>query len=381
MLKMIKTVLSKLIKEEKGQILTMVLALLVLGSLLIAPALVNASATLIAGRMYNERSSQLYAADAGVEDALYKLYKQWDNPNIPKNNGTWIPAQTWSYTLSPLNGKTTTVTIDGITGNATDKSYKITAIATGTGSTKIEAYTELGSLFINNAAVCGGTITTHGTVTIQYPDGSDAPVIDHYTGTFPTPADLLALYRPQTPYPTTIGNTITITGDTAIPASYCNTALTIKCTANGSPTATLNGPVPNGTIYVNGDLTIGQTQKDFVLDLNGNTIYCTGSASIGGKTTIKGTGVIISVGSMTFMPNIAAGSEDNFILVMSVTSTTTFQPGGNFYGTVSGDVDITLQPGCKIILPPPPEDGLNYPALGGASSTVWLLHNWTSIRQ
>ncbi|GAG72477.1 unnamed protein product [marine sediment metagenome] len=58
---------------EKGQVLPAVLALLVLGGLAIVPSLNYAATSLNAGRIINEGVRGVYAADAGVEDALWSL--------------------------------------------------------------------------------------------------------------------------------------------------------------------------------------------------------------------------------------------------------------------------------------------------------------------
>lgn len=70
------------INSEKGQALPIVLALLVLGGLTIAPALNYAATSLNSGRTIEKSVNGLYAAEAGVEDALWYL-----------ENGTPPPQQ------------------------------------------------------------------------------------------------------------------------------------------------------------------------------------------------------------------------------------------------------------------------------------------------
>lgn len=65
--------LKKIIKGESGQALPIVLILLVLGGLLIAPVLGYASTTLKVGQMHEQKMAELYAADAGIEDAVHKI--------------------------------------------------------------------------------------------------------------------------------------------------------------------------------------------------------------------------------------------------------------------------------------------------------------------
>ena len=65
--------LKQLIKSEAGQALPIVLALLVLGGLTIVPSLNYAATSLNSSRIINESIKGVYAADAGVEEALWNL--------------------------------------------------------------------------------------------------------------------------------------------------------------------------------------------------------------------------------------------------------------------------------------------------------------------
>ena len=65
--------LKQMISVEKGQALPIVLALLVLGGLTIASGLGYTTTILKSSRMLGEGMKGVYAADAGVEDALWSL--------------------------------------------------------------------------------------------------------------------------------------------------------------------------------------------------------------------------------------------------------------------------------------------------------------------
>ena len=65
--------LKQIKSGEKGQVLPTVLALLVLGGLAIVPSLNYAATSLNAGRIIGEGVRGVYAAEAGVEDALWSL--------------------------------------------------------------------------------------------------------------------------------------------------------------------------------------------------------------------------------------------------------------------------------------------------------------------
>ena len=73
----------QIIKGEEGQALPVVLILLVVGGLLIAPSLNYASTSLNAGQIVEENVKGIYAAEAGVEEALWYLIQQLPE-NIPE---------------------------------------------------------------------------------------------------------------------------------------------------------------------------------------------------------------------------------------------------------------------------------------------------------
>lgn len=73
-------------KGEKGQALPIVLALLVLGGLIIIPSLGLASAGLNAGKIVKENVKGVFAADAGVEHAIWCIKNSAVPPaQLPEN--------------------------------------------------------------------------------------------------------------------------------------------------------------------------------------------------------------------------------------------------------------------------------------------------------
>ena len=95
--------LFKIGKGEDGQALTAVLALLVLGSLITVPSINYVSTSLKIGEKVEKNMVGLYAADAGVEDALWKI-----GDNVPSS----FP---FSYQLTGINGMTVDIVIDEVT--------------------------------------------------------------------------------------------------------------------------------------------------------------------------------------------------------------------------------------------------------------------------
>jgi len=104
-----KKLLGKLVRDEKGQALPAVLILLVVGALTIVPLLSHTTTGLQAGRIQEAEMDWLYAADAGVEDGLWRI-KNEQTPLQPYDYETQFV-----YTLpTDINGKDVTITMKRI---------------------------------------------------------------------------------------------------------------------------------------------------------------------------------------------------------------------------------------------------------------------------
>lgn len=95
--------LSRLRNEEEGVALVIVMIMMTVGSLLIVPTLNFISTSINTGEVFEEKFEGLYAAEAGVEDALWRV--AYDKPSI-------FP---YSYELTDINGMTVSVVIDAVT--------------------------------------------------------------------------------------------------------------------------------------------------------------------------------------------------------------------------------------------------------------------------
>jgi hypothetical protein len=71
-MEVMKSGVKRLIRDEKGQ-LNIVLILLIVGGLIITPLLGLMGTGLLTGEAYEDTMHALYAADAGVEDALWRI--------------------------------------------------------------------------------------------------------------------------------------------------------------------------------------------------------------------------------------------------------------------------------------------------------------------
>jgi len=101
---------------ESGQVLIIVLVLMMIGSLTLPPVLAHIGTALETGQMYAANTDELYAADSGVEDAIWqikfdRLDALFDDPEY--DNYDYGTA--WAYSLDdPINGLTAEVTIRNV---------------------------------------------------------------------------------------------------------------------------------------------------------------------------------------------------------------------------------------------------------------------------
>jgi len=83
-----KISMKRLIRDEKGAAVILALILLLIGGLISAALLGHMGSGILAGEVHERRTAELYAADAGVEDAIWR---------IQSNNLTFmrITMRTW----------------------------------------------------------------------------------------------------------------------------------------------------------------------------------------------------------------------------------------------------------------------------------------------
>lgn len=88
-----KTRIRIMAEGQSGKILVMALVLLVVGGLLLTPLLGLMSTGLIAGQVYERKAAQLYAADAGVQDGIWKILNA-EKAGLP---GSPCGDEPWDY--------------------------------------------------------------------------------------------------------------------------------------------------------------------------------------------------------------------------------------------------------------------------------------------
>ena len=130
---------KRLVRDEKGRAMMLALIVLVVGGLILTPLLGLMTTGLIAGQGYEKKTDELYAADAGVEDAMWKIQEGVEELPGPPCGGE--PPNYWSYNVTDdankINSKSVEVTITYVS----NMTYRVDSIASGNGSgTQIEAY-------------------------------------------------------------------------------------------------------------------------------------------------------------------------------------------------------------------------------------------------
>ena len=377
-------------RDEKGAAMLLAVILLLVAGLVVASLLSFMGTGFVVGPVYEGRVAELYGADAGVEDAVWKI--QRGVAKLCPGDPDWPP-----YSIN-VNKRTVEINISSFygVGNVTTI-YRVISTATGGDSgTQVEAYVTAvtrssGILDHVITSPCGYNVSG-GRSQINPPDGEHGPEGD-YEGTWPTAEMLSDLYwedvEDALPYYTANELNVEEYTTSGIGPLYRDGTLDIKAGGKGL-TVTLDG-----TVYITGDTLIGTTGvgKDFTIDLNGQTIFVNSTSGaapadepcnpgngyalkIGAACTFTGSGCIIAVGNIEFKPNLNCSQED-YILVLSVSGKTYMQPNGDFYGTLAGNADVYIQNGDATWTDySTVEGGLNFPSLAGVQEVSCSIASW-----
>jgi Flp pilus assembly pilin Flp len=405
-----KSIVKKLVRDEKGAALIMALILLLIGGLISAALLNYMGSGILAGEVHERRTAELYAADAGVEDAMWKIQNPDETDYLPCSPG----SDPKIYTITDINGREVQVTIEFVDWG-TYRIASVAAIDDGGGTAAIDSSTAVESYVTiiggNYSAITDHILTSQDElewakkVNLIYTEEENGPA-DHYIGLWPTPAELAQFYwqnvMDETHY--YVDTEIDLDGNSCPPGPvyvngeennnwplglgplFIDGELDILNSSNDEVTLTLDG-----TLYVTGDTLIGQNGKDFILDLNGHTIFVSSSTAdnkkalvVGGQCTVKGPGALIAVGDVYFAPKGDVGSNEEPVFIFSVIGATQLQPSGDFYGAIAGSVFVDVQPGYTptIIYPPGgfEDDDLNFPGFTG-TQPVYTIASWDIIQQ
>ena len=276
-----KTIMKKLVRDEKGAALILALILLLIGGLISAALLGHMGSGILAGEVHERRTAELYAADAGVEDALWQIQNQVDEVKALTEC-----YQHWSYNISDaeggvaeVNDRRVEVTITLMTiWDDLPCDYRVVSRAIGGSSrTEVEAYITGETEYDDYSGIFDQVITSKsdytllGPTTTVPPEGEEHGPVANYMGVWPTAGDLADWYWQDVKDEVSYSSDALYVEDYAasgIGPFYRDGTLDIVNTGTAGLTLSLNG-----TVYITGDTLIGQTAQDFTLNLNGNTIF------------------------------------------------------------------------------------------------------------
>jgi hypothetical protein len=108
--KYIKKIAARFSRDETGMALILVLILLLLGGITIVPVLAYINDALKTGVQYEEKSKELYTADSGVEDGLWRIKYDFMGPEYD----AYDYGGTFPYETELVNGLTANVTIRNV---------------------------------------------------------------------------------------------------------------------------------------------------------------------------------------------------------------------------------------------------------------------------
>jgi len=355
-----KRTLNEPRRNEKGQVLVVVLGFLILGGLTIAPLLAYMSTGLNAGQLYNEKMVGVYAADAGVELALWNLVS--GELEVPEGGQSALPQFT-------MNAQTVDATID----NINSRTYKITSTATSNdgSSTTIESYVSLlvayaiistdseAKLTCRQNVVINGDICYAGELEIIDDATINGEVIE---------GDPFDIGIDPEEYKAEAQSGGTHYGDLTINSS----------------------PYTLGPLYITGKLTI-EKEVDVIL---GGTVYAEGQIIIGDDVTITGTGNLLAANqeeenqSIDIKKRVTIDLE-NLPLIMSASNSgeikvgdecditgLIYNPGGRVHVHAKGPSYVygaLIGKGVRVC-----EDTIVTfdPDLGGLAPHAWQIQTW-----
>jgi len=365
--------MKRILKGEAGQALPMALVLLVLGGLLVGTSVSLMHTNLKANIMVDRKTSELYAADAGVEEVLW---------NIQYKDGFTLPEDGDAPQLIVENLDLNEKTVNAYISKQADQPYKITSTASDDGnSTTIECYISSSldfSWLFDNAITSPGTITlknntdvTGGIISPTKPDYPDR--YDYWTqddlANWPTAEEFSAFYWEQVKDLSPESNPWDIDVSSGTMDEPCPIGPSGSALAPGDLNISGGGVAKlNGTIYVKDNLVV---KDSCTINLNGQTIYVEGNIELKNGCTFLGSGCIIAGGRIDFKTN-GKTDPDGFIFLMSMTDDVILHNADSIYGCVAGNVDVELKNGCDLTLTDVPEDGLNFPSGGGGGSSSQL---------
>jgi hypothetical protein len=288
--KVMKIAFGKLAKDEHGKVLILALILLVVGGLILTPLLGLMSTGLVAGQVYEKKTDELYAADAGVENGIWHLQQGGSVDDILELT---------------INGKAVTVEIEELPHECYEMAtYEITSTATsqdGSGTTVLAQVTGItvykDELFYDHNA---GTVYIPSNV---YVDGDVEISSEVYiVGNLKAGGNVVLNEGSLIGGIVCVGGDLTLNNNATIQASVyvggdltLNNLASIESDLNVGGITTISGSSNViGGIHAEGDVTVeGQDPQ-----VAGNV--CTnGNCSVGGQSALIIDGDVYAGGTIT----------------------------------------------------------------------------------
>jgi hypothetical protein len=344
-----KISLLSYLNRQNGQVLIIALILIALLALMIPPLMSFMSSGLKQGTALEDRTNQLYIADAGIETACKNILAGklndrdedgiWDFIDVDGND-----YSQWQYTLNNINEYSSNVliTVRLLAGTTQGQNYLVTSIGQDSkgGETRIEATirAEIGQYygFLNNISTTMGGVDVQGSGTVVLDgivqsgeDTNHDGVVDEndinatftsggyggpYEGIWPTEEELRNYY-----------------GSQIVPGSpnYFPSGLEIDTDSTLSE-----------SIYV-----IGECKISANVTLGANiAIFVDGNIISKPNKTVTGPGVIAATGDVQLWPNESSGNEGEGLFVFSL-GELDFHPSNTFYGWAIGKESIHIYQG------------------------------------
>ena len=332
--------------------LILILIVLLMSGLIVPPFMGSTFSGVRSANVNEDRALRFYAADAGIENALYQIKYELEGPISEK-----------SYTMDDINQCDVDVTISHVG----DAIYRIFSTATGFRDTDtiIESVVTVfdyaflfdyaiatkGNVNIRPGAEVTGDVRYEGE--LDNKGNIDGELIEEDIQNWPTADQMREFYLKDVeglePYGS---DTIDIGGGSQDLGPLFRDGNLLITGMGGEVHLT-------GTIYVTGDLMVEPGVTVRMSDEGqSHTMFAEGLIDIQPWSYLYGPGCIIAIGDIVFKPNLA--SED-FIFVMSIEGSIDVQPNGDFYGTLAAAGDVTVKPGGGVFNPEEAPEGLNFP--------------------
>jgi len=359
-------------------------------TLTIIPALVSFMVTgAKTGITYEQKNSELYTADAGVNDAVQLIIKSLENEIEPPSD-PYLQSEKYG---PDINGRDAQVTIspyikDGI------KYYKIFS----QGQTRFSDQETTITAYINAVDAWGWSHSDNAFTspeTLDFKSGHGGSIIggaqlpQGYTGQgdidevnydpilgWPSADYFIDYYAPQVSNADGIaGGVIDIANNVDITYGSINQEGDLIIRPHGDGSLTLDNDGNPTVWYIGGDLIIERvaSRGTFDINLNGQTIFAEGNIFQETNSGLKivqfrGPGVVIALGDISFAPAAAVDPDGNpdmgqYIYIASIEGSVNIWPRGVFVGSIHAREASTIQPSTTITFYEDPDyGGLNLPS-------------------